>query len=298
MRQYLDLVQNILTHGKTKHPPQGVDAISLPGACMRFDLNEGFPLLTTRSLEGSWRAIRGELLWMLSGSTNANDLREKFGVRLWDAWATPEICARFGREAGDLGPLYGHQWTNFGATPTRYSENGSTLEYARDGKNQIAIAIELLKRTPDSRRIRVNSWNIRDVWKDALGREENVFITPCHGTFQMFHAGGELSMILTQYSGDIPVGIPFNTAEYALLLMMIAQVVGMKAKELIHFIGDAHVYVDQIPHMQEQLRREPRQLPKVLLNPEKDSIFSFGLDDIYLADYNPHPAIKGIPVAL
>ena len=298
MRQYLDLVRDIMMRGKVKHPPQGVDAISLAGACMHFDLDEGFPLITTRSLQGSWRAICGELLWFLSGSTDIRDLRAKFGVHLWDAWATPEICARFGRKPGDLGPLYGQQWTNFGATPSRFSENGSTLEYAKDGRNQIAIAVDLLKRTPDSRRIRVSSWNIKDVWKDSEGREENVFITPCHGTFQLFHAEGELSMILNQYSGDVPVGIPFNTAEYALLLMMIAQVVGMKAKELIHFIGDAHIYVNQISDMEEQLKREPRQLPRVSINPDAKDIFSFRLDDFTLDGYDPHPAIKGIPVAL
>lgn len=298
MQQYLNLVRDVISRGRVKHPPQGVDALSLPGALMRFNLEDGFPLSTTRSLKGSWKAVRGELLWLLSGSTNTKDLVEKYGVHLWDSWGTPDICAKFGREPGDLGPLYGHQWRNFGATPIRFSENGSTLEYAKDGKDQIQIAINLLKNNPDSRRIRVSSWNIKDVWKDPEGKEENVFITPCHGTFQLFHAQGELSLLLKQDSGDIPVGIPFNTAEYALLLMMFSQVVGMKAKELIHFIGDAHVYVDQIPSMQEQLSREPRTLPRVKINPDVKDIFSFTMDDFELVDYDPHPAIKGIPVAV
>lgn len=297
MQQYLELVREVISRGQVKHPPQGVDALSLPGARMEFDLDQGFPLITTRSLKGSWRAIRGELLWMLSGSTNAKDLVEKYGVHLWDAWATPEICAKFGREPGDIGPMYGQQWRNFGATPIRRSENGATIEYAQDGYDQIAIAVNLLRTNPDSRRIRVSSWNIKDVWKDPEGKDENVFITPCHGTYQLFHAQGELTMILKQDSGDIPVGIPFNTASYALKLMMYSQVTGLKAKRLIHFIGDAHVYVDQIEKMEEQLSREPLPLPRVKINPVMD-MFSFTMDDFELLDYDPHPAIKGIPVAV
>ncbi len=297
MRQYLEAVKTILENGQWKHTAHGVPSLSYPGIMMRFDLDEGFPLLTTRSLKGSWKAMRAELLWFLSGSTNANELSEKYGVHLWDAWATEEICSKLDRKQGDLGPLYGHQWRNFGASEEYISRNGSTLSYYKDGVDQIKLMIELIKRQPDSRRIRVSSWNPKDVWKDpATDLRENVFITPCHGSFQIFHADGELTLLLTQYSADVPAGVPFNIAEYALFLMMIAMVTKKRAKRLVHFLLDAHIYEDQVENMKELLAREPRPLPRVILR-EVDDIFSFQMDDFELTGYNPHPKMN-IPVAV
>jgi thymidylate synthase len=297
MRQYLEVVKTILNEGQWKHTAHGVRSLSYPGLVMRFDLDEGFPLITTRNMKGSWRAMVGELLWLLSGSTNAYDLHPR-GVRLWDSWATPEICAKFERQPGDLGPLYGHQWRNFGASRHFTSPNGSSREYWDDGVDQIKVMIELIKRNPDSRRIRVSSWNPRDVWKTpAEELQENVFITPCHGSFQIFHADGELTLILTQYSADVPAGVPFNTAEYALFLMMIANVTGKRAKRLVHFLSDAHIYEDQILNMQELITREPQPLPRVQILRQAEDIFSFLPEDFELSNYNPLPGMK-IPVAV
>ncbi|MBI4118077.1 MAG: thymidylate synthase [Parcubacteria group bacterium] len=298
MQQYLDVVRTVLTEGQWKMPPHGIRRLSVPGLTMRFDLDEGFPLITTRDVRGSWKAMRAELLWLLSGSTDANELAERFGIKLWKQWATKEICSAFGRPEGQLGPLYGHQWRNFGATVKKTTATGHTLEYNQDGFDQIAYMIKLLKTNPDSSRIRVSAWNPRDVWKEPVEDfNENVFITPCHGTFQIFHAQGELTLILTQNSADVPVGVPFNIAEYALLLKMIAHVVGMKAKCLVHVLNDAQIYEDQIDNMKELLGREPLSLPQVNIVRDVKDIFSFAPDDFELVGYNARPKMN-IPVAV
>lgn len=275
MRQYLDLVEHVLKHGKKKTDPQKVGNIAVVGYQMRFDLDEGFPLITTRSMKGSWKAMVYELLWFLSGSTKIEDLN-KNGVHLWDIWATPEICRQYGLEPGDLGPIYGRQWRAF--------NGGGDKPF-----DQISRLIEDLKRNPDSRRLVVSSWNPVDA--------DRVFVAPCHCFFKFFHAEGELSLHLFQRSADVPIGVPFNIAEYALLLMMIAQVTGLKAKELVHTLSDTHIYNDQIEPMRELLERDPRPLPRVKINPDVKNILDFKFEDFAFEGYDPHPPIK-IPVAL
>lgn len=275
MRQYLELVNHVLTRGKRKTDPQKVGNIAICGYQMRFNLDEGFPLITTRSMKGSWRAMVHELLWILSGSTKLADLH-KNNVHIWDIWGTPEICEPLGLEPGDLGPIYGKQWRAF---------NGGGPEPI----DQIARLIGDLKTSPDSRRLVVTAWNPAEI--------DKVFVAPCHCFFKFFHAQGELSLHLFQRSADVPVGVPFDIAEYALLLLMVAQVTGLKAKEFIHTLSDTHIYLDQIEPMRELLTREPRPLPTVRLNPEVKNIFDFKFEDFTLEDYNPHPPMK-IPVAL
>lgn len=275
MKQYLDLVRHVLERGEKKTDPQGVGNMAVCGYQMRFNLADGFPLITTRSLKGSWKSLVHELLWFLSGSTSIADLN-KYGVHFWDIWATPEICKTLGLPPGELGPIYGKQWRAF--------EGG-----AEKPVDQIAKVIELLKKNPDSRRAIVTSWNPVDV--------EKVFVAPCHCFFQFFHANGELSLHLFQRSCDVPIGIPFNIGEYSLFLMMVAQVVGLRPKEFVHTLSDAHIYLDQIEAMKELLAREPRALPTVKINPAVKNIFDFKFEDFELVGYDPHPPIK-IPVAL
>lgn len=275
MKQYLDLVRHVLENGQRKTDPQKVGNIAVCGYQMRFNLADGFPLITSRSMKGSFKAMVYELLWILSGSTKLEDLH-KNNVHLWDIWGTPEICQSLGLEPGDLGPIYGKQWRAF---------NGG----ADAPVDQIANLIRDLKTNPDSRRLIVTAWNPAEV--------DKVFVAPCHCFFKFFHAQGELSLHLFQRSGDVPVGIPFDIAEYALLLMMVAQVTGLKAKEFVHTICDAHIYLDQIEMMKELVVREPRSLPKVKINPEAKDIFGFKYEDFELMDYDPHPPMK-IPVAL
>jgi thymidylate synthase len=287
MKQYLDVVKGILEQGQGKGGPQAVGTLAKVGVQMRFDLDEGFPLITSRSLKGSWKALRAELLWILSGSTQLEDLH-KYGVHFWDVWGEAKNTEPYGRKAGDLGPIYGHQWRNFGAT---MNPDGS---YNKDGRDQISSLLHGLKTNPDYRRHLVTTWNPNDF--NGPDGSERVFIAPCHGTFQIVHFNGELTMHHTQRSGDVPIGIPFNIAEYALLLHMIAQVTGYKAKWLVHTISDAHIYEDQIPAMRELITREPKPLPQIRLNPDVKDLFSFQLDDIELLNYDPHPPIKDIPV--
>lgn len=287
MRQYLDIVRHVLEQGQHKGGPQKTGTLAAVGMQMRFDLNDGFPLITTRSLKGSWKALRAELLWLLSGSTNLEGLHA-MDVHFWDTWGTPDKTEPHGRQPGDLGPIYGHQWRNFSATR---NADGS---YNQDGFDQIAWLIEDIRRRPDNRRHLVSSWNLNDF--ENRDGSERVFIAPCHGIFHITHFDGELTMHHIQRSGDLPIGVPFNIGSYALLLMMIAQVTGFKARHLIHTISDAHIYENQIPAMQELLSREPRPLPTVRLNPGVKDIFKFTLDDIELLNYDPHPPIKSIPV--
>lgn len=274
MQKYHTMLRRILREGKRKSDPHGVGNYAVCGHTMRFDLSKGFPLITTRSLAKSFKAAVVELLWYLTGESRVDFLR-KHGVHLWDQWATPEICSQYGLEPGDLGRIYGPQWVRW-----RTSTGGEI--------NQIKNVIADLKRFPDSRRHVITAWNPEDV--------DHVFVAPCHCFFKFFHAQGKLSLQLFQRSADAPVGVPFDIAEYAMFLMMVAQVVDMEAHELIYGTSDTHIYLNQIEQVKELLTRSPRKLPTVQINPDVKDIFSFRPEDFILTGYNPHPAIK-IPVA-
>ncbi|MEK7150999.1 MAG: thymidylate synthase [Patescibacteria group bacterium] len=276
MKEYLALVRDVLSNGVRKGDPQGVGNISVFVRTHRYLMSEGFPLITTRSLKGSWKALVHELLWFLSGSSNVADL-QKHGVHFWDQWGSEEICARYGREVGDLGPIYGPQWVRW------QKRDGALL-------NQISAVIDEIRRNPNSRRLIVTAWNPEDA--------DTVFIAPCHHIFKFYVVDGKLSLHLTQRSADVLIGVPFNIASYSLLLHMVAQVTGLVPHEFIHTTEDTHIYLDQIPFAGPQLEREPRALPRVVINPEVQDIFRFRFDDFQLEDYRPHPAIKDIPVAL
>ena len=261
MQQYLDLCRRVLSEGTRKDDRTGTGTLSVFGHQMRFNLQEGFPLLTTKKLH--LKSIIYELLWFLHGDTNVRYLQEH-GVRIWNEWAD---------ENGDLGPVYGHQWRSWP------DYNGGTID-------QIKQVEEMIRNTPDSRRMIVSAWNVAEVNQMAL--------PPCHSLFQFYVANGKLSLQLYQRSADIFLGVPFNIASYALLLQMMAQVTGLEAGEFIHTLGDAHIYSNHLPQVQEQLTREPRCLPNMRLNPERHSIFDFEYEDFTLTDYNPHPHIAGI----
>ena len=260
MKQYLDLIQRVLDEGIQKEDRTGTGTLSVFGHQMRFNLEEGFPLLTTKKLH--LKSIIHELLWFLRGDTNVKYLQEH-GVSIWNEWAD---------ECGDLGPIYGRQWRAW----TDYSEG-----YI----DQISDAIEMIKHDPDSRRIIVSAWNVADLKDMAL--------PPCHAFFQFYVANGKLSLQLYQRSADIFLGVPFNIASYALLLQMTAQVTGLKSGEFIHTLGDAHIYLNHIDQVKLQLSREPRPLPQMVLNPDVKNIFDFKYEDFQLIDYDPHPHIKG-----
>ena len=260
MKQYLDLIQRVLNEGVQKEDRTGTGTLSVFGHQMRFNLEEGFPLLTTKQLH--LKSIIYELLWFLRGDTNVQYLQE-YGVRIWDEWAD---------ENGDLGPIYGHQWRSW-------------PDYEDGSIDQISNAIETIKNNPDSRRIIVSAWNVADL--------KNMALPPCHALFQFYVANGKLSLQLYQRSADIFLGVPFNIASYALLLMMMAQVTGLEAGEFIHTLGDAHIYNNHLEQVKLQLTREPRPLPHMTLNPEVKSIFDFQYEDFQLTGYDPHPHIKG-----
>lgn len=264
MKQYLDLLRKIKSDGTLKTDRTGTGTRSIFGYQMRFDLNEGFPLLTTKKVH--LKSIIYELLWFLAGDTNIGYLKEH-GVSIWDEWADAN---------GDLGHIYGYQWRSW-PTP--------------DGKHidQISQLIHDIEHTPDSRRLIVSAWNVADVPTMAL--------PPCHTMFQFYVADGRLSCQLYQRSGDVFLGVPFNIASYALLTMMIAQVTGLKLGEFVHTLGDAHIYLNHTEQVDLQLSRTPRQLPKMLLNPDVHSIFDFRYEDFTLEGYDPYPAIKA-PVAV
>jgi thymidylate synthase len=264
MQPYLELLRHVLDHGAEKADRTGTGTRSVFGWQMRYDLSKGFPLVTTKKLH--LRSIIHELIWFLQGDTNIAYLKEN-GVSIWDEWADAN---------GDLGPVYGRQWR---AWPTA------------DGKvvDQIAWVVDEIKRNPDSRRLIVSAWNVGELPKMAL--------MPCHTMFQFYVANGKLSCQLYQRSGDIFLGIPFNIASYALLTHMIAQVTGLEVGDFVHTLGDAHLYSNHIEQAQKQLGREPRALPKLVLNPEVKNIFAFRFDDVSIVDYDPHPAIKA-PVAV
>lgn len=259
MKQYLDLMRTILDEGHYKADRTGTGTYSIFGYQMRFDLQKGFPLLTTKKLH--LRSIIYELLWFLNGDTNIKYLHDH-GVSIWDEWAD---------ENGDLGPVYGKQWRSW-VTP-----DGRVID-------QITSLIEQIKRNPDSRRLIVSAWNPADVDQMAL--------PPCHTMFQFYVSNGELSCQLYQRSADVFLGVPFNIASYALLTMMVAQVCGLKAKDFVHTFGDAHIYSNHVEQAKLQLSREPRPLPQMRINPAVNSIFDFQYEDFTLENYDPHPHIK------
>lgn len=280
MRPYLDLLQRILDDGRPRKDRTGVGTLGLFGHQMRFDLRDSFPLLTTKKLH--LRSILHELLWFLSGDTHVGYLQER-KVRIWNDWATAEQTARFGRKEGDLGPVYGHQWRNFGAT---VQGDGS---YAQDGVDQIQGLLDSLTNNPWSRRHLVTGWNPREANQVAL--------PPCHTLFQFHVQDGELCCQLYQRSADVFLGVPFNIASYALLTKMIAQVTGLQAAEFIHTFGDVHLYSNHIEQAKLQLSRPVRPRPQMDLNPDVTDLFAFKFEDFTLRDYDPHPHIKA-PVAV
>lgn len=270
MKQYLDLIKHVVENGAEKHDRTGTGTKSVFGHQMRFDLSKGFPMVTTKKVH--LKSMVYELLWFLNGDTNINYLQEN-GVRIWNEWAD---------ENGDLGPVYGHQWRNW---------NNEEID-------QIVDIIETLKNNPDSRRMLVSAWNPSVMPDTSKPFSENVAngkaaLPPCHAFFQFYVADGKLSCQLYQRSADIFLGVPFNIGSYALLTMMMAQVCGYEAGDFIHTFGDAHIYSNHMEQIELQLSREPRPLPKMLLNPDVKDIFGFKFDDFTLIDYNPHPHIKG-----
>ncbi|MGB0589580.1 MAG: thymidylate synthase [Myxococcota bacterium] len=280
MTPYLDLMTRILSEGTRRGDRTGVGTLSVFGHQMRFDLRDSFPLLTTKKLH--LRSIIHELLWFLAGETHVASLQAA-GVRIWNDWATEEACARFGRSAGDLGPIYGHQWRNFGAT---LQADGT---YASDGVDQIKGLVESLTQNPSSRRHLVTGWNPHEATQ--------VTLPPCHTLFQFYVADGRLSCQLYQRSGDVFLGVPFNIASYSILTLMLAQVVGLEPGEFVHTLGDAHLYTNHLEQARLQLTREVRPRPTMSLNPDVKDIFSFTYDDFTLSGYDPHPHIAA-PVAV
>ena len=259
MKQYLDLLNRILSEGTQKGDRTGTGTISIFGNQMRFNLEEGFPLLTTKKLH--LKSIIYELLWFLNGDTNVHYLQEH-GVRIWNEWADAD---------GELGPVYGHQWRSWP------DYNGGTID-------QIANVVDQLKHNPDSRRMIVSAWNVAEV--------DSMALPPCHTMFQFYVANGRLSLQLYQRSADTFLGVPFNIASYALLLQMMAQVTGLKAGDFIHTTGDTHLYLNHLEQARLQLTREPRQLPVMKINPDVKDIFSFRYEDFQLEGYDPWPHIK------
>jgi thymidylate synthase len=272
---YLDLLRRILDEGRDRDDRTGTGTRSVFGHQMRFDLREGFPLLTTKKLHV--KSIFHELLWFLRGETHVASLQAA-GVRIWDEWATPEQTARFGRSAGDLGPVYGHQWRNFGATRL---PDGT---YASDGVDQIARLLQQIRDNPGSRRLLVTGWNPREA--------DLVALPPCHTLFQLYVQDGELSCQLYQRSGDVFLGVPFNIASYALLTRMIAHVTDLRPGDFVHTLGDAHLYRNHMDQARLQLERAPRPLPRLNLRPGARDLFAFQIEDITLEGYDPHPHIK------
>ena len=261
MKQYLDLLSHIMENGVAKEDRTGTGTRSVFRHQMRFNLADGFPLLTTKKLH--LKSIIHELLWFLNGDTNVKYLQDN-GVRIWNEWAD---------DNGDLGHIYGYQWRSWP------DYNGGHID-------QIKEVVETIKNNPDSRRIIVSAWNVADL--------PNMNLPPCHAFFQFYVADGKLSLQLYQRSADCFLGVPFNIASYALLLMMMAQVTGLEAGDFVHTLGDTHIYNNHFEQVKEQLTREPRRLPRMVINPDVKDIFSFKFEDFTLEDYDPHPHIKGI----
>ena len=264
MRQYLDLMQHVLNHGARKSDRTGTGTLSIFGAQLRFDLNAGFPLLTTKKVH--LKSIVHELLWFLKGETSIKYLQDN-GVTIWNEWADAQ---------GNLGPVYGYQWRSWPAADGRHID-------------QISQVLEQIRKNPDSRRMIVSAWNVADLDKMAL--------MPCHAFFQFYVAGGKLSCQLYQRSADLFLGVPFNIASYALLTMMIAQVCGLRLGDFVHTFGDTHVFLNHLDQTREQLSRQPRQLPTMRINPAVKNLFDFKYGDFTLEGYDPHPAIKA-PIAV
>lgn len=264
MKQYLDLMRHVMAHGTKKEDRTGTGTVSVFGYQMRFDLSEGFPVVTTKKLH--LKSIIHELLWFLKGDTNIRYLKEH-GVSIWDEWADAD---------GNLGPVYGYQWRNWPTPDGRHID-------------QIAQVIQQVKTNPDSRRIIVSAWNVADV--------DTMALPPCHAFFQFYVADGKLSCQLYQRSADIFLGVPFNIASYALLTMMMAQVTGLKLGDFVHTLGDAHLYLNHLEQAQLQLAREPHPLPHMRINPAVTDLFDFTYDDFELVGYEHHPHIKA-PVAV
>ena len=259
MKQYHTLLRHILDNGRLKEDRTGTGTISTFGYQMRFDLSEGFPLVTTKKIH--LKSVIHELLWFIKGDTNVSYLQEN-GVRIWNEWASPD---------GDLGHIYGYQWRSW-------------PDYAGGHIDQLRQAIETIRKNPDSRRIIVSAWNVSDL--------DNMNLPPCHAFFQFYVSDGRLSLQLYQRSADSFLGVPFNIASYALLTMMVAQVCGLQPGEFIHSFGDLHIYRDHLEQVQTLLAREPRPLPKMTLNPEIKEIDDFRYEDFHLEGYDPHPVIK------
>jgi thymidylate synthase len=264
VKQYLDLMRRVLDHGVRKEDRTGTGTLSVFGHQMRFYLGEGFPLVTTKKLH--LRSIIHELLWFLRGDTNVAYLRDN-GVSIWDEWAD---------DNGDLGPIYGYQWRSWPTADGRHVD-------------QISQVLEQLRNNPDSRRIIVSAWNV--------GELENMALPPCHAFFQFYVANGKLSCQLYQRSADIFLGVPFNIASYALLTLMMAQATGLEPGDLVHTLGDAHLYSNHLEQARTQLQRQPRSLPQMRLNPAVQDLFAFRFEDFELLGYEPHPHIKA-PVAV
>jgi thymidylate synthase len=289
MKQYLDALNYVISNGTKVSNRTGIDTISTFGYQMRFDLQDGFPLVTTKKMH--FKGIIHELLWFLNGDTNAKTL-QKNGVHIWDEWATEEQCAKFRRVEGDLGPIYGHNWRNFGASSKNtqiLNKFGWNKTYNNDGVDQISYIINEIKKNPTSRRLIVSAWNPKEINEIAL--------PACHTMFQFNVINNKLSCQLYQRSADLPLGVPYNIASYALLTHMIAQICNLEVGDYIHTIGDMHIYENQLDGIHEQLTREPLELPKIYLNPKVQNIFDFVYDDIKLIDYQSHTAIK-MPVAI
>jgi len=261
MKQYIDLLNRVLAEGVHKEDRTGTGTLSVFGHQMRFNMEDGFPCLTTKKLH--LKSIIYELLWFLNGDTNVKYLQDN-GVKIWNEWAG---------EDGDLGHIYGYQWRSW-------------PDYSGGYIDQMTEAINTIKNNPDSRRIIVSAWNVADI--------PNMKLPPCHAFFQFYVANGRLSLQLYQRSADIFLGVPFNIASYALLLQMMAQVTGLKAGDFVHTLGDAHIYTNHMEQVKLQLTREPRQLPTMVINPNVKDLFSFGYEDFELINYDPHPHIKGI----
>ncbi|SPX83102.1 thymidylate synthase [Moraxella ovis] len=275
MKQYLELLQHILDKGQDKSDRTGTGTRSVFGYQMRFDLTDGFPLLTTKKVH--MKSITHELLWFIKGDTHVKYLQDN-GVTIWDEWATAEQTARFGRQEGDLGPVYGHQWRNFGATK---NANGS---YQTDGFDQIKWLINEIKTNPDSRRLIISGWNPNEASQVAL--------PPCHTLFQFYVVNDKLSCQLYQRSADVFLGVPFNIASYALFTHMIAQVCRLDVGEFVWTGGDTHLYHNHFEQAKLQLTREPLLLCQLKLNPKIKDIFAFGFDDISIENYQSHERIK------
>jgi thymidylate synthase len=264
LKTYLELLRHVQDHGVRKGDRTGTGTLSVFGYQMRFDLAGRFPLLTTKKVH--LKSVIHELLWFLQGSTNVAYLKAN-GVSIWDEWAAPD---------GELGPVYGYQWRSWPAPDGRHID-------------QLSEVVEQIRRNPDSRRLIVSAWNVADIPKMALA--------PCHAFFQFYVAEGRLSCQMYQRSADVFLGVPFNIASYALLTLMVAQVTGLKPGELVHTLGDAHLYLNHLDQAREQLARAPRELPAMQLNPEVKDLYAFRYEDFRLDGYDPHPAIKA-PIAV